>query len=487
MFEKSLYLRPFVLTIIILTGSACAQTASSELGSHYGQTNPVFADQIERLAENLTIDGVAYAVVQSGEVIASGEVATVPDNRVTLQTPLRFASITKAFTATALMKEAEQGRLDLDATAISIVPDLDLPPDVSVRHLAGHISEGEIGREYVYGTNRYAKLERILSTVAAAPLEAIFKSHIIEPSGMRWHDSPSLGAHAGMVSTVNDMAKFIGALQANILISANSFKVMTTPTVLGNGEDGPVGIGWFSQVIGGQQVIWSFGQDDPDHSSALVLMLPEQDFALVMLANTDELSNPFRLLMGDVRYSPFAVAFLEAYAPESVKNLPSHIITTTNLLTLIWNNEIGAAQGELSKLKSEHPDAFSNGGNLVLHFAAARLTQMQDDLMNMLDSAVTTEHPSNRWALLISANYNMVASRSNIAKSRFESIIALPNQEDDFLRQLFLAWSFTGLARLTMESDPDVALGYIQQGLKTGVPGPTRQDLLDLEELISMP
>ena len=68
-------------------------------------------------------------------------------------------------------------------------------------------------------------------------------------------------------------------------------------------------------------MIWSFGQDDPDYSSALLMMLPERKLALVLLANTDELSNPFRLLMGDVRYSPFATAFLDAYAPAAAKGI----------------------------------------------------------------------------------------------------------------------------------------------------------------------
>jgi len=69
-----------------------------------------------------------------------------------------------------------------------------------------------------------------------------------------------------------------------------------------------------SQTIAGEPAVWSFGQDDPDHSSALVLLLPQRDITLIMLANTDELSNPFRLMMGDISESPFAVAFLEVFA-----------------------------------------------------------------------------------------------------------------------------------------------------------------------------
>jgi hypothetical protein len=49
-------------------------------------------------------------------------------------------------------------------------------------------------------------------------------------------------------------------------------------------------------------------------ASALLLKLPEQGLALVLLGNANGLSQPFALGAGDVLRSPFARAFLDLVA-----------------------------------------------------------------------------------------------------------------------------------------------------------------------------
>ena len=52
-------------------------------------------------------------------------------------------------------------------------------------------------------------------------------------------------------------------------------------------------LGWFSQVVQGERLTWSFGQDEPEHSGALLLRLPERNLSLFVLANSNVLSDPF--------------------------------------------------------------------------------------------------------------------------------------------------------------------------------------------------
>ncbi|UCC99811.1 MAG: serine hydrolase, partial [Phycisphaerales bacterium] len=59
-------------------------------------------------------------------------------------------------------------------------------------------------------------------------------------------------------------------------------------------------------------LLWHYGWEV--NYSALILKVPERNITFVVLANTDELSRPFRLGNGDVLNSPFAVEFLKNIA-----------------------------------------------------------------------------------------------------------------------------------------------------------------------------
>jgi CubicO group peptidase (beta-lactamase class C family) len=55
-------------------------------------------------------------------------------------TPVRLGSVSKAFTAMAVVILAEQGKVDFDANAKEWIPELARFPDVTVRHLLNHTS-----------------------------------------------------------------------------------------------------------------------------------------------------------------------------------------------------------------------------------------------------------------------------------------------------------------------------------------------------------
>jgi len=435
-----------------------------------------FDEQIQEYATRLTIPGVAYVVIQDGRIVATGS------KGLETRTPLRFASVTKAFTAVLLMRAVEAGKISLDDSVSKWLPQFADRPQIKVRHLAAHVSEGVPGTEFVYGTNRYARLGEILAKAwGTGNYEAALRREIIERAGLAWYDSPDLGAHAALVSTVDDVAKFVAALQANRLISKKSFNVMTTPFVSTSGKKLPVGVGFFSQQIGGEQVVWSFGQDDPDYSSALVLMVPKRKLALVMLANTDELSNPFRLLMGNIRTSPFATAFLDSYAPDLAADLGPRDRDITEMLTSVASDQAPEAIKRFTALSAR--DTSVAPDDFALHFVAGIMaSQLPRDYCMKLDEAVVGAHPRNRWALLMSGGINSQLGRSEVSLNRYDALLALPDQEPDGMWRLFRAWAYTGSAAAVKDSDPARARKYIEEGLATGVTGGTRNDLLQMQK-----
>ena len=70
-----------------------------------------------------------------------------------------------------------------------------------------------------------------------------------------------------------------------------------------------MGLGWFSQIVDGQPVVWHFGYT-PNASSALLLKLPNRHITFILLANSDALSAQFSLASGDITTSPFAQLIL---------------------------------------------------------------------------------------------------------------------------------------------------------------------------------
>ena len=69
----------------------------------------------------------------------------------------------------------------------------------------------------------------------------------------------------------------------------------------------PYGLGWFVQMYGTTKVIWHYGLWP--QFSALYVKVPDRNLTLLLLANSDGLSNS-PLADGDVTVSPFARAFL---------------------------------------------------------------------------------------------------------------------------------------------------------------------------------
>ena len=297
-------------------GAVPADKAEMQLGA-----------DIRALAERLEIPGLAYGVIHDGELLFDGATgySGSPDQPFTVRTPLDIASISKSIAAVAIMQAVERGELTLSDPVVRFLPDFSGPPEITIRHLLNHTSEGIPGDEYKYMPTRYVLLGSILEEVTGQQYPSIIRERILEPAGMEEHDSPGLTAGWGMISTAENLFKYAIALDRDLLMTRATQELMAARTESPRGVDLPVGLGWFCQMIQQEPVTWGYGQEGDGKSSVLFLRVPRLRLTLVIAAESDRLSNPFRLLHGDVRSSPFAMAFFRRFVaswPGGVRQSP---------------------------------------------------------------------------------------------------------------------------------------------------------------------
>ncbi len=186
-----------------------------------------FAD-VDRLfsdfAKSVHAPGAAWGIVIDGELAHAGAfgVRDVAANApVNADTVFRIASMTKSFTAMAILKLRDEGKLSLDDAAERYVPELkNLPyptsdsPRITVRHLLTHsagfpednpwgdqqLSESEEeltrmlragipfstapGTAYEYSNYGFAILGRIVSKVSGVAYDEYVTTAILKPLGM---------------------------------------------------------------------------------------------------------------------------------------------------------------------------------------------------------------------------------------------------------------------------------------------------------------
>jgi D-alanyl-D-alanine carboxypeptidase len=272
-------------------------------------------------------------------------------------TVFEIGSISKQFVAAATMLLVEEGRVGLDDPIPQYLSDLPSEwLEVTIRQLLTHTSgipdyeeiqtyeayrfrftpeeiirvahsrpmDFEPGTGWYYSNTGYFLLSLIVERVEGRPLGAVLRSRIFEPLGMGqtrmadpediilhrasgyWVDrmgvelrnrdatqtSSTLGA-GGLVSSVQDMAKWDEALYGDQLLSEASRTAMWTPAVLPDGEDTAYGFGWSVAPYRGYPALGHNGQVAGFVAS--FVRLPDAEVALIVFANR------YRASSGEIR------------------------------------------------------------------------------------------------------------------------------------------------------------------------------------------
>lgn len=301
--------------------------------------NKVFAEELNDLKNYFSIPGISAVISKNDEIIFEqylGSASLDPSTKVDAATVFPIASITKLYTAVLTMKLVESKTLSLDATVNDYIQGLDFDEQIKVKHLLSHTSQGRIGEEFFY-SSRFSLLTRILESASGKSFDQLMHDEIIEPLQLSCtfllKDSLQLqeqkvklaapffhpgndqkgfvdfgySASAGLTSTAKEIIVFNRALNANELISKES----KTKLFNGLGTGLPYSYGLFKQHIEGLDVFWVYGQYDC--YSSLYIKVPEKGLDLIVLANNNLMSDPARLIMGDLQSSLFANSFLKNY------------------------------------------------------------------------------------------------------------------------------------------------------------------------------
>jgi CubicO group peptidase (beta-lactamase class C family) len=139
--------------------------------------------RVAELAERLNVPGVAVGVYLKGDEQYAVHGVTGIENPLPIDrdTTMQIGSTGKTFTATAIMRLAEAGRLELDAPVRTYVPELRLQDeavarDVTVLHLLNHTAgwDGDFFEDTGPGDDALARYVELMSDLdQVTPLGAV--------------------------------------------------------------------------------------------------------------------------------------------------------------------------------------------------------------------------------------------------------------------------------------------------------------------------
>src|SRR5262245_48588304 len=218
-------IRPPVATaVFIVVASIAAPRAQSpdrtKLPAAFAEVDRLMRDY----ATQAHAPGAAWGIIVDGQLAHTGATGfrdVAAQAPVDADTVFRIASMTKSFTAMAILKLRDEGKLSLDDPAERYVPELARlkypttdSPRITIRHLLSHaegfpednpwgdqqlaVSDDEMsammrtgipfsnppGLAYEYSNYGFAILGRIVSTVAKQPYRDYIAANILKPLAM---------------------------------------------------------------------------------------------------------------------------------------------------------------------------------------------------------------------------------------------------------------------------------------------------------------
>lgn len=206
-----------VSLLLILVPTAIPVTAGPSDGS-FEEVDAYIQETMRRLP----IRGVSLAIVRDDQILylQGYGIANEAGDRVTPQTPFMLASVTKTFTALAVQQLATEGKLDIDDTLQTYIPEFRLADahataTMTIRHLLEHtsgISEQEgtqpylhspqttfaqalnrltryksvaaPGTQYEYSNWNYVLLGEVIARASGQSYTDYMQAHVLDPLDM---------------------------------------------------------------------------------------------------------------------------------------------------------------------------------------------------------------------------------------------------------------------------------------------------------------
>jgi CubicO group peptidase (beta-lactamase class C family) len=320
------------------------------------------ADGVFRSLVQRGIPSVTYAIVRDGRVIKTNSFgyANLEDKTPARRdTVYEIGSMTKQFTAASVLMLVDEGKVKLDdpiGTYLRDIPETWKP--LTVRRLLSHtaglkdylasydpgrsdyVSYDSIftkvgpyaldfpaGSSWSYSNTGYLVASLLVERISGEKLGDFMKKRIFTPLGMtqtRTSDptkviknrargyglgpkeysntlpiNPSLAGGAGnLVSTVDDLAKWSGALYNGKLLKPESRREFWAPVPLTSGKSSGYALGWFLETASGK-TLFEHGGNTLGFSSE-IFNIPDAKESIIVLTNAGGIGpkNEARLITG---------------------------------------------------------------------------------------------------------------------------------------------------------------------------------------------
>ncbi len=292
------------LQIARLAGLNLRPTQLVERGAEPNLELPNSVASISSIFEggvDLDSAGLAYLIAKDGEIISKGGLGKADienDVPITTQTTFRIGSVTKQFTATAILLLQERGLLSVEDPLSKYIPDFPKGDEVTLRQLLNHTSgihsytsrpdfrkkaptyvaphdlveeikgydyDFEPGTAWMYNNSGFFILGYLVEIVSGQPLADFWRGNLFTPLGMKntgaYHNSVEYenealgyskiegkvklamdwdmsraGGAGNIYSTVEDLFLWNEAFHNGKVLSVESYRDATTPALLSNGE-----------------------------------------------------------------------------------------------------------------------------------------------------------------------------------------------------------------------------------------------------------
>ena len=352
--------RPASVILLSALCTGCGGGSAPPVTSfdHPARNAQEFVDRLDQIRRDLNIPGLGVSISKDDQVVvAAGLGLADVEARIapTGTTSFHLASLSKTYASTLLMQLVEEGRVDLEDPVSNYGVALASPGTVRVKHLLTHTSEGVPGASFSYNGDRFQLLENVIRQASGRPYAELLVEKILKPLQLRQtapnvQDAASFalmgldrdafvanlakpytlngagqivpsaypsffGVAAGLISSATEVTEYSLAIDRDAFLRPETRARVFTPATSNSGQPLPYGLGWFVQIVGGQKIAWHYGLWTAN--SSLIVKALDRRLTLVVLANSERLSEPFPLARGDLMVSPVAREFVEAFVTGS--------------------------------------------------------------------------------------------------------------------------------------------------------------------------
>jgi len=349
-------MNPFLaIPLLALSAWPAQEAPAQEVSAQETPAPPSAAERLPGLIEAFRVEfevpGISVAVAHAGELVFEGGFGLADvenDVAASADTVYRIASLTKQFTAAAVLRLEEQDKLKLDDDFTQYVDALDTGEHVvTIRQLLNHTSgipnvteivewrdnweqhlapqevvayvawkefDFEPGTKFAYNNTAYIIAGLLVEDRAGVPYAEYLETSFFEPLGLSTlqYESPGVivphRAHGytrngavlrnadwismtqpfsagALLSTAEDLVRWQLALAGGEVVTPESYSRLITPTLLPDGESTGYGFGLaITEAHGELEISHSGGING---FASFLSHLPGEELVVAVLGNSD--------------------------------------------------------------------------------------------------------------------------------------------------------------------------------------------------------